>query len=56
MEDKNTVMVHPKAVPDPEVPQRAVRRRFTPAYKLRILIVQGLNKLNHNCRDRRQVA
>ncbi len=30
-------MVHPKAVPDPEVPEKALRRRFTPAYKLRIL-------------------
>jgi transposase-like protein len=37
MEDKHTVMVHPKAVPDPEVPEKALRRRFTPAYKLRIL-------------------
>jgi transposase-like protein len=37
MEDKNTVMVHPKVVPDPEVPEKALRRRFTPAYKLRIL-------------------
>ncbi len=24
-------------VPDPEVPEKALRRRFTPAYKLRIL-------------------
>jgi transposase-like protein len=37
MADKHTVMVHPKAVPDPEVPEKALRRRFTPAYKLRIL-------------------
>lgn len=37
MVDKHTVMVHPKAVPDPEVPEKALRRRFTPAYKLRIL-------------------
>ena len=37
MEDKITPMVHPKALPDPEVPEKALRRRFTPAYKLRIL-------------------
>jgi transposase-like protein len=37
MADKHTVMVHPKAVPDPEVPEKALRRRFTPEYKLRIL-------------------
>ena len=37
MEDKNTVMVHPKAVPNPEVPEKAIRRKFTPAYKLGIL-------------------
>jgi transposase-like protein len=37
MADKHTVMVHPKAVPDPEVPEKSLRRRFTPAYKLRIL-------------------
>jgi len=30
-------MVHPKAVPDPEVPEKTVRRKFTAAYKLRIL-------------------
>ena len=37
MEEKNTVMTHPKAVPDPEVPEKTVRRKFTAAYKLRIL-------------------
>jgi len=37
MVDKHTVMVHPKAVPDPEVPEKALRRRFTLAYKLRII-------------------
>jgi transposase len=36
-EEKNTVMTHPKAVPDPEVPEKTVRRKFTAAYKLRIL-------------------
>ena len=37
MEEKNTVMAHPKAVPDPEVAEKTVRRKFTAAYKLRIL-------------------
>ena len=37
MEEKNSVMIHPRAVPDPEVPEKAVRRNFTAAYKLRIL-------------------
>ena len=37
MEEKNAVMAHPKAVPDPEVPEKTVRRKFTAAYKLRIL-------------------
>ncbi len=37
MEERNTVMTHPKAVPDPEVPGKTVRRKFTAAYKLRIL-------------------
>ena len=37
MEEKNSIMIHPKAVPDPEVPEKAVRRKFTAAYKLRIL-------------------
>ena len=37
VEEKNSVMVHPKAVPDPEVPEKTVRRKFTVAYKLRIL-------------------
>lgn len=37
MEEKNSVMTHPKAVPDPEVPEKTVRRKFTAAYKLRIL-------------------
>jgi transposase-like protein len=37
MVDKHTVMVHPKVVPDPEVSEKALRRRFTPAYKLRII-------------------
>jgi transposase len=37
VEEKNTVMTHPKAVPDPEVPEKTVRRKFTAAYKLRIL-------------------
>ena len=37
MEEKNLVMTHPKAVPDPEVPEKTARRKFTAAYKLRIL-------------------
>ena len=37
MEEKKSVMAHPKIVPDPEVPEKAVRRKFTAAYKLRIL-------------------
>jgi transposase len=37
VEEKNTVMTQPKAVPDPEVPEKTVRRKFTAAYKLRIL-------------------
>ena len=37
MEEKNAVITHPKAVPDPEVPEKTVRRKFTAAYKLRIL-------------------
>ncbi len=37
MEEKKAVMAHPKVVPDPEVPEKTVRRKFTVAYKLRIL-------------------
>jgi transposase-like protein len=37
MEEKKAVMAHPKVVPDPEVPEKTVRRKFTAAYKLRIL-------------------
>jgi transposase len=37
MDEKKSVMAHPKVVPDPEVPEKTVRRRFTAAYKLRIL-------------------
>lgn len=37
MEERNSVMAHAKSVPNPEVPERTVRRRFTAAYKLRIL-------------------
>ena len=37
MDDKNSAMAHPKVVPDPEVPEKTVRRKFTAAYKLRIL-------------------
>jgi transposase len=37
MEEKKAVMAHPRVVPDPEVPEKTVRRKFTAAYKLRIL-------------------
>jgi len=37
MDEKNSAMAHPKVVPDPEVPEKTVRRKFTAAYKLRIL-------------------
>ncbi len=37
MEEKKSVMASPRVVPDPEVPEKAVRRKFTAAYKLRIL-------------------
>jgi transposase-like protein len=37
VEEKKAVMAHPKVVPDPEVPEKTVRRKFTAAYKLRIL-------------------
>ena len=37
MDEKKSVMTHPKVVPDPEVPEKTVRRKFTAAYKLRIL-------------------
>jgi len=37
MEEKKSVMAHPKVIPDPEVPEKTMRRKFTAAYKLRIL-------------------
>ncbi len=37
MEEKKSVMAHPQIVPDPEVPEKTMRRKFTAAYKLRIL-------------------
>ena len=37
MEEKKSVMAHPMVVPDPEVTEKTVRRKFTAAYKLRIL-------------------
>jgi transposase len=37
MNEKKSAMAHPRVVPDPEVPEKTVRRRFTAAYKLRIL-------------------
>lgn len=41
MDEKKSVMAHPRVVPDPEVPEKTVRRRFTAAYKLRILKEAG---------------
>jgi transposase len=35
--DEKSAMAHPQIVPDPEVPEKTVRRKFTAAYKLRIL-------------------
>jgi hypothetical protein len=37
VEEKKSLMAHPKVVPDPEAPEKTVRRKFTAAYKLRIL-------------------
>jgi transposase len=37
MEKKKSVTAHSRVVPDPEVPEKTVRRKFTAAYKLRIL-------------------
>jgi transposase len=37
MDEKKSAMAQPRVVPDPEVPEKTVRRRFTAAYKLRIL-------------------
>jgi transposase len=37
MNEKKSAMAHPRVVPDPEVPERTARRRFTAAYKMRIL-------------------
>jgi transposase-like protein len=37
MDEKNSAATHPKVIPDPEVPEKTVRRKFTAAYKLRIL-------------------
>lgn len=37
MDEKKSAMTHPRVVPDPEVPEKTTRRKFTAAYKLRIL-------------------
>ena len=37
MDEKKSAMAHPKVVSDPEVPEKTARRKFTAAYKLRIL-------------------
>jgi hypothetical protein len=36
MEEKDSVMAHPKAVPSQVAPKKRVRRKFTALYKLRI--------------------
>jgi transposase-like protein len=35
--EENSAVAHPKVVPDPEVSEKTMRRKFTSAYKLRIL-------------------
>jgi transposase len=50
MEEKKSVIAHPKVVPDPEVPEKTVRRKFTAAYKLHILKEAG------NCTGQGQLA
>jgi transposase len=37
MEEKKPAVAHARVVPDPEVPEKTIRRIFTAAYKLRIL-------------------
>jgi transposase-like protein len=37
MNEKKSAMAQPRVVPDPEVPEKTVRRRFTAAYKQSIL-------------------
>ena len=32
MDEKKSAMAHPKVVPDPEVSEKTVRRKFTAAY------------------------
>jgi transposase len=50
MDEKKPVMAHPTVVPDPEVPEKTARRRFTAAYKLRIL------KEAENCTEQGQLG
>jgi transposase len=50
MEEKKTAMAFPKTVPDPEVPEKATRRKFPAAYKLRIL------KEAENCTEPGQIG
>jgi transposase-like protein len=37
LEDRGSITAYPQAVPDPEVSEKAVRRKFTADYKLRIV-------------------
>jgi transposase len=41
MDEKKPAVAHPRVVPDPEVPEKTVRRRFTAAYKLSVLKEAG---------------
>jgi transposase len=48
--DEKSAMAPPQVVPDPEVPEKTVRRKFTAAYKLRIL------KEAENCAEQGQIG
>ena len=37
MEEKKSAMMHPRVVPDPEVPEKTMRRKYSAKYKARIL-------------------
>jgi transposase len=50
VEENKSLMAHAKVVPDPEVPEKTVRRKFTAAYKLRIL------KEADNCAEKGQIG
>ena len=50
MDEKKSAMAHPKVVSDPEVPEKTARRKFTAAYKLRIL------KETESCNEQGQIG